>query len=231
MRAPSTWGGTQQLLERLRTAAPRPHLVFISSYHVHPYDAARPRPLLTSDPVAPTDAYAEHKIEAEAQVRSLERHTILRFSSILLDRKPDAETLRVLFGIPLETRFELVDPRDGAFAVARSLAVPEAVGQTWFIGGGERRQTTYRAFCQNLFDAQGLQMLPDEAFSTKPFIGDWLDTTESQMRLQYQRHGLDEYYLSQRRPAFVRGVVRVIAPIVRRIMLRHSEPWKARAAR
>ena len=66
-------------------------------------------------------------------------------------------------------------------------------------------------------------MLPDEAFSDIPFPTDWLDTTESQRLLHYQRRTLDDYAdeLAQRL-GFLRTLARWFKPIVRMVMLYRS---------
>lgn len=66
-------------------------------------------------------------------------------------------------------------------------------------------------------------MLPESAFGRGSFYSDWMDTTESQALLDYQRHGLDDYLkeieglLSWRKP-----VVRLLRPVIRRVLLKKS---------
>lgn len=217
-------GGTRRLVEAMRALAPEAPLVFASSYHVHPFRPDRAGPLRVDDEVAPRDHYAAHKLAAEAIVRaSGQPATILRLSSILLDRKPTPANLRMIFDIPIDTRFEMVDPRDAAVAFANALVTPAVSGRTLFVGGGPPCQRTYRSFYAEVFDdALGLGTFPDEAFAETPWIGDWLDTTESQALLRFQSRTLEDWLTTQRTRGPARWATRALAPLIRRCMLRHS---------
>lgn len=107
---------------------------------------------------------------------------------------------------------------------------PGCDGRVLFIGGGPRCQTTYRELLTASFAARGLPMLPDAAFPTEPpFIGDWLDTAESEALLGYQRVGLHEWIEGSQRPAApVRWATRLVAPLVQSWMLSHSPRWGRR---
>jgi UDP-glucose 4-epimerase len=219
--------GTANLLA---AAGPR-RFVFTSSYHVHPYVPARRPPITVDEPVAPTDHYAAHKIACEAAIRASEaRWTILRLSSVMLDRPPDAKNLGIVFQIPLDTRMEMVHPDDAARACANALTTPATEGRTLFVGGGPSCQVTYRELLARSFAARGLPMLPDAAFPTDiPFIGDWLDTRESEALLDFQRTSLADWLAtSQTASGPVRLATRAVGPLVRAWMLRYSPTWRAR---
>jgi nucleoside-diphosphate-sugar epimerase len=217
--------GTRHVLDAASAQPVPPRLVFTSSYHVHPHIATRTPPITVDEPVAETDHYAAHKIACEAAVRASGlRWTILRLSSVMLDRPPNAENLRLVFGIPLDSRMEMVHPDDAALAHAVAVTTHAAEGRVLFIGGGPACQTTYRELLTLSFAARGLPMLPDHAFPTSPaFIGDWLDTTESQRLLQFQRTGLRQWIASeQTSPALSRLAARLFSPLVIRWMLGFS---------
>lgn len=224
-------GGTEALLEAAQAEPQPPRFVFASSYHVHPYVAARPTPIAVDDPVAATDHYAAHKIACEKAIRASRlRWSILRLSSIMLDRQPDEKNMRIVFGVPLDTRMEMVHPDDAALAYARAITTPACEGKTLFIGGGPSCQTTYRELLRDSFAARGLPMLPESAFAeSPPFIGDWLDTRESQALLDYQRTSLRAWIeSSQKLPGPARWGAAIAAPLVHRWMLRYSPYWGRR---
>ncbi len=101
-------------------------------------------------------------------------------------------------------------------------------GNTYLIGGGERCQIYQREIIRKPLEALGIGMLPDRAFGTEPFHTDWLDTTESQRVLQYQRHTFDDCvdhmveFVGWRRP-----LIRAARPIARRRLLRASPYYEA----
>ncbi len=224
-------GGTKRIVEAAKALAPEAPFVFASSYHVHPYREDRGRPLRIDDEIAASDHYAAHKIAAEAIVRdSGLPATILRLSSILLDRKMTPENLRLIFEIPMDTRFEMVHPRDAATAFVNATETPAVRGRTLFVGGGPSCQRTYRRFYEEIFGAVGLGPFPDEAYSEKPFIGDWLDTAESEALLKFQRRTIANWVETQRVRGPTRWATRLLRPLIQRWMLRYSQRWQSRHA-
>ena len=69
----------------------------------------------------------------------------------------------------------------------------------------------------------GVGKLPEEAFDSTPFAVDWLDTTESQRLLHYQRRDLDDYIQEMvTLLGYRRYLIQVFRPIVRWWLLRKS---------
>ena len=92
-------------LSAASTLATPPRFVFASSYTVHgPRNGARELPLLTATtPVAPADAYAGHKVEAELLLRrSGLPWVVLRVGTCLpfTAGGADPRTLRMVFELP-----------------------------------------------------------------------------------------------------------------------------------
>lgn len=217
-------GGTKNLLDAAAAQPTPPRFVFCGSYHVHPFVADRTPPLRVDSPMEPRDTYAAHKIEAEALIRASGlRWSILRLSSVMLDRKLNAHNLSIMFGIPLDTRVEMCDPRDVGLAFSNAVTTEAIDGKTLFIGGGPACQTTYRAMYVRIFESVGLPNLPEHAFPRAPaFIGDWLDTTEAQELLQFQRYTLDDYIEGMRARGVLRAITRIVGPLVNRWMVHQS---------
>jgi nucleoside-diphosphate-sugar epimerase len=222
--------GTRTLVETAARLPQPPRFVLTSSYHVHPYQPQR-RGLLTAEsPTAASDHYAAHKIEAERLVReSGLRWSVLRLTSVLLDRGPDPDNLAMMVSIPLDTRVEFVDPRDLAVALSHAAERPEVDGRTLLVGGGPACRTTYRRLYACTFDALGLAPLPESAFArATPFIGDWVDSREAERLLTYQRHGLDEWVQARRVTGLRRAATRLASPAIRAWML-HAATRSARS--
>jgi len=218
-------GGSRNLIDA--AAANDAKFVFASSFHVHRFVRERKAPITVDEPVDPHNVYAQHKIAVEAALRASPlRYAILRLSSIMLDRRLDEENLRVIFDIPLETRIEMVHPRDAARALANAVTTPEVDGKTLFVGGGPACQSTYREMLARAFVESGMSPLPEDAFALEPaFIGDWLDTRESEALLRYQQHTFEDYYASLRTRGLERLGAKAFGPLVKRWMVSKSPHW------
>ena len=102
-------------------------------------------------------------------------------------------------------------------------------GRTLLIGGGPRCQLYQREVIAKPLEALGIGMLPEEAFGSTPYHTDWLDTTESQALLRYQRHGFDDYVAHMLDAVgWRRHPIRLIGPLARWWMVRGS-PYYRRA--
>jgi nucleoside-diphosphate-sugar epimerase len=214
-------GGTQNLLDALK-ALPKPSkIIFASSYHVYGRTQDQPPPRTVSDPVQPVEHYSHHKIECERMVKASGLEwAIIRLSAALpLAIKMDPG----MFDVPLDNRIEFVHTRDVGLAIANAVSSQDIWGKTLLIGGGSRCQYYYREIAQQVLDAMGVGMLPKEAFGLTPFPTDWVDTTESQKLLNYQRRDLGDYIQEMRALLrYRRHVIRLFRPVVRHWLLKKS---------
>jgi hypothetical protein len=95
------------------------------------------------------------------------------------------------------------------------------------IGGGPDCQLYYREIVEGVLGEMGVGMLPEEAFGSTPFCTDWLDTTESQRLLDYQRRDFDDYLQDMLDLAgFRRHLIRLFRPIARWWLLRKSPAYR-----
>ncbi len=219
-------GGTQTLIAAME-ADPRPaKLLFASSYHIYGRTQDRPPPRTAADPVQPLEHYAQHKVEAEALVRSSNLEwTILRLAAALpIKMKLDPG----MFDIPLDNRMEWVHTRDVGLAFSNALNQSGVWGKVLLIGGGSRCQYTYGEITQQVLEGMGVGMLPAEAFSSTPFPTDWLDTAESQQLLGYQRFTLADYVQGLRdQLGHRRHLIRIFQPLVRHLLLKQSRHYRS----
>lgn len=221
-------GGTHTLLDAAQAAATKPRFLLASTLDVYGHTTHLPPPRRVTDPVQATDNYSAHKLDNEARVRGSDlTWCIFRFADVppIALRAP----VPAMFRVPLDTRIEVIHPRDAALAVANALETPEAWGHTWNIGGGPGCQLVYREYLGRFLDAMGVGRLPDEAFSTEPYCTDWLDTEESQRLLRYQRSSFDDVVRETRALLGWRApFAKLAAPLVRRQVLKLSPHWRAR---
>ena len=184
-----------------------------------PFSVCGPRvpggpPLTGDDPAIPTDHYTAHKTECERLIRESDvPWVIFRIGVSVSAQAKDfsPEIFRLLFGIDPATRIEYVHPKDTALAEVRATIAPEAVGKTLMIGGGEACRMTFKDFYAAIFEASGVGELPAEAYGNEVYYCDWVDTTESQAILDYQKHSFDDFIAELRRESkWTRPVVRLL---------------------
>jgi UDP-glucose 4-epimerase len=214
-------GGTRNLLEAMRHQPQPPRIVFASSYHIYGRTQDQPPPRTAADPVQPLENYAWHKVACEAMIReSGLQWAILRLAASLpLAMRMDPG----MFDVPPDNRMEYVHTRDAGLAFARAAASSEVWGKVLLIGGGARCQYLYREITARVLDGMGVGPLPDKAFSSVPFPTDWLDTSESERLLCYQRYTLDDYVRDMRARLGPRiALVRAFRPLVRYFLLQQS---------
>ena len=224
--------GTRHLLAAAQKSTPQPRILFGSSFDVFGFTQHLAPPRRVSDPVQVTGTYSEQKIACEEMVKdSGLTWSIYRFSDVppRAARKPHP----VMFRIPLNTRMEVLHTADAGLALANGLQ-QEIGGKILLLGGGSTCQVHYREYLARSLEAAGIGMLPENAFGTDPYSTDWLDTSESEALLHYQRHTFEEI-IQEITAASVstvqRWLVRLLRPLVRRQILGLSPYYKQAQAK
>jgi nucleoside-diphosphate-sugar epimerase len=217
-------GGTENLLRAIEGAARPPLLVFGSSISVFG-PSQRGAPLRTpDDEVVRTDHYSGHKIECERRIQALESPwAILRLAGMIDGRlrQRDPEQARMALSLDPDSPVEYVHTSDAATAIANVLDRPEAHDQIHLIGGGAQCQVTVLELTQTLIGAYGIQVSADDMGDALP-AAPWLDTTESQRLLSYQRYTAEDLRReSLERFRFVRLFVRPLSPLILWAMKRY----------
>lgn len=220
--------GTRMLLDAALRQATPPRFLFASSLDLFGRTMHLPPPRQVSDPVQATDLYTEHKLQCEQWIQeSTLNWCIFRFSDVPVIgfRSPHP----IMYEIPLDQRFEVIHTLDAGLAIANALECDAVWRRIWLIGGGETCQLTYRQFLFGVFSVMGLGKLPEQAFTTTPYVTDWLDTAESEALLHYQRHSFTDIMRDvEARSRWQRRVMPLVRPVVLRYLLRLS-PYMAKA--
>jgi nucleoside-diphosphate-sugar epimerase len=220
--------GTRSLIEQMEASPTAKRLVFASSEAIFGDVQDREPPLRVDTPVSPTDEYGRHKVACEQAIQqSRLRWSILRLGVAVPTRLIGAPfDLRAGFEISADARIEIIHPADAGTAFARAVACEAAVGKILYVGGGETCRMTHLAFFNDLMGGIGIGPFPAEAFvrtGAPRFLGDWLDTDESQRLLQYQKRGLSELKADMRRDlGAVAALIRLLRPIATWFLLRAS---------
>ena len=220
-------GGTENMLAALQAMPVPARLIYTSSLALFGPTQHLAPPRTLDDPIKPTDAYTHHKATCESLLISSElTWSIFRLAAVL--------PLQILggvdpfmFEVPLSDRIETVHPDDVGLALAHGVCSEEIWGRILLIGGGLGCQIDGRQMIERTLRAVGIGMLPERAFTTTPFHTDWLDTTESQRLLGYQRHNFDEYVNQvSALLGWRRHVIRLASPLVRRWLLARSPYYR-----
>lgn len=218
-------GGTQNVLAAVQAQPKPPRLIYASSVALFGREQLPPRVRTADDPIVATDHYTAHKLECEKLIRVSDlQWAILRFGAVVPVAIGDLRQMfQAMFECPLDDRVECVHSRDAGLAVAHAVKSDEVWGKTLLIAGGSACQLHYREFFGGVLEAVGVGMLPDEAFGAEPFHTHWMDTTESQQLLRYQRLGYDQYLRDVREMAGLgRYLIRLLRPVIRPWILKQS---------
>jgi nucleoside-diphosphate-sugar epimerase len=213
--------GTRNLIQALESTSDTARIIFSSSLHVYGQTQDCPPPRTTADPVHPIEHYSHHKVKCESMLQASSlQWSILRFAAVLpIDLKLDPG----MFDVPLNNRIEYIHTRDVGLALTNAARSESIWHKILLIGGGVRCQYYYFQLVEKIMETVGIGMLPESAFGTVPFCTDWLDTTESQKLLHYQRYTLDDYVKDLRKLlGFRRALTRWLRPIARAALLRKS---------
>jgi nucleoside-diphosphate-sugar epimerase len=220
-------GGTKNILKTMQERTPNGKLIFTSSLHIYGRTQDQAPPRRIEDTPKPIEHYAKHKVICEELVReSGLSWAILRLGAALPMRlivDPG------MFDVPLQNRIEFVHREDVARAFANAVESDEVWGRVWHVGGGDGCQLYQRELVEGVLDAVGIGMLPEEAFATIPYPTDWLDTTESQRVLQFQRKTFKDYLheLSDKLGGW-RYLFLALGPLIRLWLLSKSPRWESR---
>lgn len=229
--------GTRNLVRAAEALQTRPRFVFASSYTVHgTRNGSRPLPPLSADsPYAAVEAYGAHKVRCEKLLRDSQLPwVILRLGACIpfkATEVPSPTELRMVFTLPRRSREHAIDPRDAGLAFANAATVQDAEGRILMIGGGEDWQVRQGELMARLQQATGLGPLSekvyvslDETVDEAWFCEDWMDTREAEALLQFQKHSVDDFVAEVRRQAGLGYYgLRVVGPLVRRAIERHSD--------
>ncbi len=226
-------GGTRNVIEAAKAQPNPPRLAFASSVALFGPTQHLSSLRTLDDPVNPSDDYSHHKLACEALLHESGLDiTILRLTAVI-----PIEVLGVIdpymFDVPLTDRMEFVHPHDVALAFIHAIESPETIGRTFLIGGGPRCHLMQREIVMKPLIALGIGALPDEAFGTTPFFIDWVDSTESERVLKYQRYDFDDCVREMvANVGWRKPFIRLARPFARRKLLSASPYYKAaRAAR
>lgn len=222
-------GGTWNLLQAALASPRKPRIVFSSSIALYGRTQHLAPPRKADEQLHPYQEYAYQKLTCEQMLHASGLPwTILRFGAVPPIEFGELDPL--MFEVRMDDRMEYLAPMDAGVAAAAAAMLPGLEGRTLMVAGGPSCQVTGRQFMQRSFDALGIGMLPESAFSQIPFHCDFMDTEESERLLHYQHHSFEETLALQRKTlGWKRLFVPVIRPFLRRKLLAMSPYYDRRA--
>jgi UDP-glucose 4-epimerase len=221
-------GGTKNLINALLEFNKDVKIIFASSVSVYGTHKGMEPPRKASDPIGGTDNYSTHKVECENMLRNSGLKWIITRFGVVPPLSLGGKIDSMLFEMPLDTRVEFVHTLDVGLALANATEYEQSMtNKILLIGGGLRCQIYEREFISKILGANGIGMLPDEAFGHKPYYSNWMDTEESQRLLQYQRYTYDDFIEQMTKMAGYRRIIaRILGPLIRNSILKQSPYYK-----
>lgn len=217
--------GTKNLVSIMETLPKPKKLIFTSSVHVFGLTQHLKPPRKADDPVNPHEHYSRHKLECENIIKNSNlTWSIYRLAASLpINLKLD----KGMFDVPLNNRIEYIHTKDVGFAIAKGIRNDKIWGKVLLIGGGQKCQYYYKDIVEKVLENIGIGMLPEEAFSDKPFATDWMDTKESEEILHYQRRTIEDYVKDVKRSlGYKIFFIKFFSPTIRYLLLRKSPYYK-----
>jgi nucleoside-diphosphate-sugar epimerase len=225
-------GGTMHLVDAINALNKEIFLIYTSSISVYGDRVENPE-ITVFDEIKPSprDYYALTKIKAEEYIKHHALNfTIFRLSAVFSpSMKPDP----LMFHMPLNTGLEIVTAKD----VARALvAAPEKKlylnDRVFNLGGGKSCRVSYEDFLNRNFKIFGLQKLdfPPNAFAEKNFhCGIYKDSHVLNKILHFQTDSLEDHFrcVRTRTNFFSRACTWILRHLIKKNMLKKSEPFKA----
>jgi UDP-glucose 4-epimerase len=222
--------GSRNLIEAAEAEARPIRFIQASSYSIYGPEAGW-RGLVTAEtPVVATDVYTETKIAVEEMLRASSLDWVIFRIAAAVEGSglaADAVVIGIIFEVDPEQPIELVHGKDVALAAAHAVTADEASRRVFPIGGGTSCQLRQRDVFAMTERMLGIEPLPPEAFGKARYYTSWLDTAESERVLRFQRHTAKDIERDLgRRLAWLRPLLFLAGPLVRRYLLSHSGPFR-----
>lgn len=228
--------GSEHLLEAAQQCEELERFVYISSYSVHgPRNPNKEVNAIRAEtPLNPGDNYARHKVQVENLVReSGLPWSILRLPAVfgLRPQQGGQALMKYLFVLPPERRQHALDARDAGLALANAIHA-DILFRTLLLGGDAPDwMRTAGEFFGAIFQARGLKPIPDRFFrNPDPLVDeawyyeDWVNTAESQLLLDYQKHSFSDYIfaLSKQEKIGPHWLMTLMSPLVLKQLTKQS---------
>lgn len=183
----------------VQAAAKQPQIkrfVFPSSFTVFGYSDNSGKLKKPDDPIEGTNVYTTTKVDAEGVIRPVDfPWVIVRLGASIDETTNDSvtpEDKAYGFQIGADVPEHWVHPRDVALAMCNAVKADEATHKTLLLGGDQSCMVSHYDLVNIFFRAMGLNA-PRSLFGHGKFQSHWMDTSESQRILQFQKHSFADF--------------------------------------
>jgi nucleoside-diphosphate-sugar epimerase len=212
---------TQALIKSMEACATSPRFIFPSSVTVFGNSLPGEGLKTLSDTVTASDNYTRHKLAIEQTLEASTLSWVVLRVGVSVDArtlKTDRATLHQLLNVHPESPLEFVHPKDVALAMCNAAQSAEADRKILLIGGGKHCQINHYRFIKTAFSALDLT-LPYSSMGAGLYYTHWMDSTEAQQLLQFQRHSFADYEQEMaRRMRAIRIVLKPLRSLLNRLL-------------
>lgn len=170
--------------------------VFPSSFTVFGLSDGSKKLKTADDPIVGTNVYTNTKVEAEGVIKAVDfPWVIVRLGASIDETTNDdvtPEDKAYGFEIGANEPEHWVHPKDVALAMCNAVKTDEATHRILLLGGDDSCKVTHYDLVNVFFKGMGLKA-PLSAFGGTRFQSHWMDTSESQRILQFQKHSLHDF--------------------------------------
>lgn len=170
--------------------------VFPSSFTVFGYSDNSGKLKTPEDPITGTNVYTTTKVNAENAIRPVNfPWVIVRLGASIDETTNDSvtpEDKAYGFQIGADVPEHWVHPKDVALAMCNAVKADEATHKTLLLGGDKSCMVAHYDLVNIFFRAMGLNA-PRSLFGDGKFQSHWMDTSESQRILQFQKHSFADF--------------------------------------
>ena len=183
--------GTRSLIEACASSGRPPKIIFSSSISVYGDTSSETGLIGPDHPVAPTDWYAESKVECERLLAESGLDCVnLRISAIAIPAFLDPPEP---WPFMPDQRIELVVLADLVEAMVSLVQVEGAFGRTLIIAGGPSWRVTGRDYVLRWGEIMEIPF-EEMSFQDRPGWLHWYETADSQALLNYQKTTLEDFW-------------------------------------
>ena len=212
--------GTETLVRAAETSALKPVFVFASSFAVYGEGQDKTTIRTAEDPKIASEIdvhYSLHKIACEELITSSSANWVILRIGAMIDsrlRHSSRKQQKMAFDIASDTRVDFIHPINASIAFVNAIKTPEALSKVLLLSGGASCHITYLQLMNATTEAMGIT-LTDSCFGNVRTYFDWMDGTEAERILAYQKISFADFCQECRdRFKWIRFFVKPFSPLI-----------------
>ncbi|NHJ48877.1 MAG: NAD(P)-dependent oxidoreductase [Asgard group archaeon] len=215
-------GGLVNVIESIKNNKQNTKIIYPASIDMYGHVPKEKQPIIPGSETNPTDHYGRHKV---ASLKLLQESG-LDYAAFVLTVVPPLHYLAqnpAMFDVEVDSNVELVHEEDVARAFYNALLTDKIWTKILLIAGGDSCRLTYFEFINKMMIASGIGSLDLKLFQGNLYHFAFMDTTESQNILDFQRHSTEDIINDMKKNnSFTFFIIKLLKPIVRRFLIKQS---------